>query len=216
MNKLFKSSKADHLQGSLNVTRRGFLVTTSTLGAGLALGMTTRLAASSSMPLDEVNAWVHIATDDTVTIRIARSEMGQGTLTGLAQLVAEELDCDWDKVTYEFPTPGQNVARERVWGDYSTGGSRGLRASQQYVREGGAAAKMMLVQAAADQWGVAASTCSAIDSVITHGPSGRTTTYGAVAANAGALPVPTKVTLRDPADWHIAGKPLKRLIPQIS
>lgn len=211
MNKLFESSKADGLQGALNVSRRGFLVTTSTLGAGLALGMTTRPAASSSMPLDEVNAWVHIATDDTVTIRIARSEMGQGTLTGLAQLVAEELDCDWDKVTYEFPTPGQNVARERVWGDYSTGGSRGLRASQQYVREGGAAAKMMLVQAAADQWGVAASTCSAIDSVITHGPSGRTTTYGAVAANAAALPVPTKVTLRDPADWHIAGKPLKRL-----
>ena len=67
------------------------------------------------------------------------------------------------------------------------------------------------MQAAADQWGVAASSCSAIDSVITHGPSGRTTTYGAVAANAAALPVPTKVTLRDPADWHIAGKPLKRL-----
>ena len=85
MNNLFQSSKADCLQGALNVSRRGFLVTTSTLGAGLALGMTTRPAASSSMPLDEVNAWVHIATDDTVTIRIARSEMGQGTLTGLAQ-----------------------------------------------------------------------------------------------------------------------------------
>ena len=98
MNKLFESSKADGLQGALNVSRRGFLVTTSTLGAGLALGMTTRPAASSSMPLDEVNAWVHIATDDTVTIRIARSEMGQGTLTGLAQLVAEELDCDWTKL----------------------------------------------------------------------------------------------------------------------
>ena len=96
MNKLKKSWKEDGLQGAVNVSRRGFLVTTSTLGAGLALGMTTRPVASLSMPSDEVNAWVHIATDDTVTIRIARSEMGQGTLTGLAQLVAEELDCDWD------------------------------------------------------------------------------------------------------------------------
>ena len=211
MNKLSESSKADRLQGALNVSRRGFLVTTSTLGAGLALGMTTRPADSSSMPLDEVNAWVHIATNDTVTIRIARSEMGQGTLTGLAQLVAEELDCDWDKVTYEFPPPGKNLSRDRVWGDYSTGGSYGLRGSQLYMREGGAAAKIMLLKAAADRWGVAASTCSAIDSVITHGPSGRTTTYGSVAAKAAALPVPTRVTLRDPADWRVAGKSLKRL-----
>ena len=211
MNKLSESSKADHLQGALNVSRRGFLVTTSTLGAGLALGMTTRPANSSSLPLDEVNAWVHIATDDTVTIRIARSEMGQGTLTGLAQLVAEELDCDWDKVAYEFPPPGKNLSRDRVWGDYSTGGSYGLRGSQLYMREGGAAAKIMLLQAAADRWGVAASTCSATDSVITHGPSGRTTTYGSVAAKASAMPVPTSVTLRNPAEWRVAGKSLKRL-----
>ena len=135
-----------------------------------------------------------------MTIRIARSEMGQGTLTGLAQLVAEELDCDWDKVAYEFPPPGKNLSRDRVWGDYSTGGSYGLRGSQLYMREGGAAAKIMLLQAAADRWGVAASTCSATDSVITHGPSGRTTTYGSV-----AMPVPTRVTLRNPAEWRVAG-----------
>ena len=196
---------------NMNVSRRGFLVTTSTFGAGLALAMTTRPVASSTAPYDEVNAWVHIAADDTVTIRIARSEMGQGTLTGLAQLVAEELDCDWDKVTYEFPTPGQNVARERVWGDFSTGGSRGLRASQQYVREGGAAAKIMLVQAAADQWQVPFDQCTASNSVITHGPSGRSTTYGKVADAAAGVPVPAKVVLRDPAQWRIAGKPVKRL-----
>ena len=75
----------------------------------------------------EVNAWVVIRPDDTVVIRVARSEMGQGTLTGLAQLVAEELECDWSKVTTEYPTPGQSVARKRVWGDFSTGGSRGIR-----------------------------------------------------------------------------------------
>ena len=104
----------------------------------------------------EVNAWVVIQPDDTVVIRIARSEMGQGTLTGLAQLVAEELECDWSKVTTEYPTPGQSVARKRVWGDFSTGGSRGIRTSQDYVRKGGAAARMMLIQAAANEWKVPA------------------------------------------------------------
>ena len=84
----------------------------------------------------EVNAWVVIRPDDTVVIRVARSEMGQGTLTGLAQLVAEELECDWSKVTTEYPTPGQSVARKRVWGDFSTGGSRGIRMSHEYVRQG--------------------------------------------------------------------------------
>ena len=105
----------------------------------------------------EVNAWVVIRPDDTVVIRIARSEMGQGTLTGLAQLVAEELECDWSKVTTEYPTPGQSVARKRAWGDFSTGGSRGIRTSQEYVRKGGATARMMLVQAAANEWKVPAS-----------------------------------------------------------
>jgi isoquinoline 1-oxidoreductase beta subunit len=134
------------------VSRRGFLIGASTFGAGLSIGFLPGLAsgASEKAAMDEVNAWVQIATDDTVTVRIVRSEMGQGTLTGLAQLVAEELQCDWDKVTWEFPTPGESLARERVWGSFSTGGSRGLRSSQQYVREGGAAARMMLVQAAAN------------------------------------------------------------------
>ena len=103
----------------------------------------------------EVNAWVVIRPDDTVVIRIARSEMGQGSLTGLAQLVAEELECDWSKVTTEYPTPGQNVARKRVWGDYASTGSRSIRESQEYVRKGGAAAREMLKQAAANEWKVA-------------------------------------------------------------
>ena len=133
----------------------------------------------------EINAWVVVQPDDTVVIRIARSEMGQGTLTGLAQLVAEELDCDWAKVTTEYPTPGQNLARNRVWGNFSTGGSRGIRESQEYVRKGGATARMMLVQAAADAWKVPVAECVAADSVITHKPSGRTTTYGRMSAAAG-------------------------------
>src|SRR3989454_8514542 len=133
------------------VGRRSFIIGTSAVGAGLALGLkipfgTSVVRAQEGSP--EITAWVVIRPDDTVVIRIARSEMGQGTLTGLAQLAAEELECDWSKVTYEFPTPGQNVARKRVWGDFFTAGSRGIRESNEFVRKGGAAARMMLVQAA--------------------------------------------------------------------
>ncbi|MEP6390593.1 MAG: molybdopterin cofactor-binding domain-containing protein [Halioglobus sp.] len=196
-----------------SISRRGFLIGTTAAGIGMSIGFFPSTASSSDgkPDLDEVTAWAQIAPDDTVTIRIARSEMGQGTLTGLAQLVAEELQCDWNKVTWEFPTPGENLARERVWKDFSTGGSQGLRASQQYVREGGAAARMMLIQAAAEKWGVKESECSALNSVITHEPTGRNTTFGMVAAAASKLPIPDKVALKDPSEWTIAGKPLKRL-----
>ena len=160
----------------------------------------------------EVNAWVVIRPDDTVVIRIARSEMGQGTITGLAQLVAEELECDWNKVTTEYPTPGQSVERKRVWGDFSTGGSRGIRTSHDYVRKGGATARVMLVQAAANQWKVPAVRVHALsNSVITHKASGRKTTYGKVAEAAARLEPPKDVKLKDPKDWKIVGKPVKRL-----
>ena len=197
------------------LNRRAFVIGTAAAGAGLVLGLdipfggleTVRAADGSP----EINAWVVIQPDDTVVIRIVRSEMGQGTLTGLAQLVAEELECDWSKVTTEYPTPGQSVARKRAWGDFSTGGSRGIRTSQEYVRKGGAIARIMLVQAAADEWKVPASECSAANSVITHTPSGRTTTYGKVAEAAAKIAPPTDVKLKDPKDWKIAGKGLKRL-----
>jgi isoquinoline 1-oxidoreductase beta subunit len=159
----------------------------------------------------EVNAWVVIRPDDTVVIRIVRSEMGQGTLTGLAQLVAEELECDWSKVETEFPTPGQSVARKRVWGDFSTGGSRGIRSSQEYVRKGGATARMMLIQAAANEWKVPASECTVANSVITHAASGKTTTYGKVVEAAARLEPPAEVKLKDPKDWKLVGKGVKRL-----
>ncbi len=137
--------------------------------------------------------------------------MGQGTLTGLAQLVAEELECDWSKVTTEYPTPGQNVARKRIWGDYNSTGSRSIRESQDYVRKGGATAREMLKQAAANEWKVPVSEVSASNSVITHAPSGRTTTYGKVAEAAAKLEPPKEVKLKDPKDWKIAGKGVKRL-----
>src|SRR5213594_141781 len=131
--------------------RRSFVVGTAALGGGLALGLDIPfggpqvIRAADGSP--EITAWIVIRPDDTVVIRIARSEMGQGTLTGLAQMVAEELECDWSKVTTEYPTPGQSIARKNPWGDFGTGGSRGIRSSQDYVRKGGAAARIMLITA---------------------------------------------------------------------
>jgi isoquinoline 1-oxidoreductase beta subunit len=196
------------------INRRSFVVGAAAAGGGFALGFSLPFGPQAVRAADgapEVNAWVVIKPDDTVVIRVARSEMGQGTLTGLAQLVAEELECDWSKVTTEFPTPGQNLARKRVWGDFSTGGSRGIRASHQYVREGGAAAREMLIQAAANEWKVPASECSAANSVITHKASGRTTSYGKVAEAAAKLEAPKSITLKDVKDWKLAGKGVKRL-----
>lgn len=197
---------------AIDITRRHFLIGSAAAGVGISLGFSIPSAqAAMKSESKEVNAWVVIKPDDTVIIRIARSEMGQGTLTGLAQLVAEELDCDWDKVTTEYPTPGESHARNRVWGSYSTGGSSGIRRSHDYVREGGAAARHMMIAAAAKQWGVNANQCSASKSVITHKPSGKKTTYGKVATLAATMSAPSEIILRDPKDWKIAGKPLKRL-----
>ena len=196
------------------ISRREFLITTATAGAGLSLGLYLPLGNSKELAeevIPEVNAWVVIESDDTVIIRIARSEMGQGTLTGLSQLVAEELECDWSKVKTEYPTPGQSLARDRIWGSFSTGGSQGIRGSHQYVRKGGAVARVMLVEAAAEVWDVPIEECSVSKSVITHQPTGRSTTYGKVAAAAATLLPPIEVELKNPADWKIAGKPLKRL-----
>jgi len=202
------------------LSRRNFIVgSTVAAGGGLALGfhlpLGTRSAAAQGAADAgaEINAWVVVKPDDTCIIRIARSEMGQGTRTGLAQLVAEELECDWRKVTTESITPGQNLGRKRVWGEMGTGGSRGIRTSQDYVRRGGAAARIMLLQAVADAWKVPLGELSVADGVITHAASQRSTSYGKVAPAAATLsaPDPKSIKLKDPKAWKIAGKPMKRL-----
>lgn len=200
---------------SVRLSRRGLLAGSAAAAGAFSFGFTipfgSEAQAQAQGAVPEINAWVVVHPDDKVVIRIARSEMGQGTLTGLAQLVAEELNCDWTKVTTEYPTPGQSVARNRVWGNFSTGGSRGIRESHEYVRKGGAAARMMLIQAAANEWKVPAAECAADKSVITHKASGRSLRYGQVAAAAAKIEAPKDVPLKDPKDWIIAGKPLPRL-----
>ena len=197
-------------------TRRKFLGTSAAATGGLVVAFHIPLvgeAVAQTGVASEVNAWVVVKPDDTIIVRIARSEMGQGTLTGLAQLVAEELDANWTKVTTEYPTPATNLSRNRIWGNFGTGGSQGIRQSNDYVRKGGAAARMMLVQAAADEWKVPAAECRAANSIVTHTPSGRTVSYGKVALAAGKLTPPdaATITLKDSKDWKLAGKRMARL-----
>ncbi len=203
---------------NVKISRRGLLLGSVAASGGLAVGLRAdgqfahaqkAIGASG----DELGVWVVVRPNEQVVIRIARSEMGQGTLTGLAQLVAEELECDWKNVTTEQITPGQSLARKRAWGEMGTGGSRGIRVSQEYVRQGGAVARTMLLQAAANQWNVPADELTVDKGIITHGKSKRTITYGKVAAAAAKLPVPDpkSMKLKDPKDWKIAGKPLRRL-----
>ena len=204
-----------------NASRRRFIIDTSIVGSGLMLGIGSFSASASphdpnimmSASSPEVNAWVNIKPDDTVVIRIVRSEMGQGTRTGLAQLVAEELECNWKKIITESPTPGQSLSRKRVWGEFSTGGSRGIRISEDYVRRGAAGARIMLVQAAANQWNVSPSELSVDKGIISHKASGRKISYGKVAEAAAKLtpPDPKSIQLKNPKDWKVAGKPLARL-----
>jgi isoquinoline 1-oxidoreductase beta subunit len=194
------------------LSRRGFLASAAATTGGLALGFPLGANAQqlNDLARPEINAWVVVQPDNTVVVRVAKIEMGQGTLTGLVQLVAEEMDADWDTVTWSYPTPGENVARERVWGSFGTFGSQGIRTSQEMVRQGGAAARAMLLQAAANRWGVDVGEISVARGVIT-GPGGETLTYGDVAEDAVEMDVPESVELKDPSEWTIAGKSLLRL-----
>jgi len=201
----------------LTLSRRNFIIGSAVLGTGLAIGFDFPALAgnvqnpSAALATPEIGVWVVIQPNDDVIVRIVKSEMGQGTITGLCQMVAEELECDWKKISYEYPTPGESLKRKQVWGSFSTGGSRGIRQSEQYVRKGGAAARMMLIQAAANQWNVPVSECFAQNSIITHKPSGRKTSFGKVSVAASQLPVPTDVPLKDPKDWKLIGKSIARI-----
>ena len=193
---------------SIRTSRREFLIKSAALTGGLTLGV--RLpgfaqAATSTPGGPEITHWIVIQPDDTVLIRIARSELGQGTFTGLAMLTAEELECDWGKVRAEYADVNEHVRRNRIFGSMSTGGSRGIRDSQDYMRKGGAAAREMLVAAAARQWAVPAGECSVAKGVITHAASNRSTTFGKVAAAASQLEVPKEPKLKDPSQWKLIG-----------
>lgn len=205
---------------AIRLTRRAFLVRSGAAGAGLLLGFhlparrTLAAAPVAGADVDravEVNAWIEIHPDDRVLIRVARSEMGQGIFTALPMLVAEELECDWNKVYAEYASASDNLRRDNVYRSMSTGGSRSVRNSQDYLRMAGAAARELLIAAAANRWEVPAGDCRAAHGVITHIPSGRTLRFGEVAAAAARRKLPELVFLKEPDEWQLLGTPVRRL-----
>jgi len=195
------------------LSRRSFLITVAAGGSGLVLGFALPGGCEPAQAVDgapEVNAWVMIRPDDTVVIRVSRSEMGQGTFTALPMLVAEELECAWDKVKPEYASPAENLRRHRVWGDMATNASRSVSASQWTLRQAGAIAREMLIAAAAARWNAPADECRAENSIITHLPSGRAVRFGDVAAAVAAIRPPAHVKLKAPKDWKLIGTRQKR------
>jgi len=201
------------MRASANASRRDFLKVSAAVGGGFALELAVPglARAQGGSGGAEVNAWVVIRPNDTVVIRVARSEMGQGNFTGLPMLVAEELECEWNRVRAEYAPPHEHLRRNRVWGSMATGGSRSTRDSHEYLRKAGATAREMLIAAAAQQWRVPASECRAASSVITHQRSGRRLRFGQVAEAASKLPPPKDVKLKDPSEWKLIGKSQRRL-----
>ena len=197
----------------LHLDRRSFLASIAATGGSLVLGFEipfgTRATHAAVSPR-EITAWIVIEPDETVIIRVAKSEMGQGSFTALPMLVAEELECDWSKVRAEFAPPHENCKRDRVWGNMSTGASRSISASQNELRRAGATARAMLIAAAAARWNVPMTECTAAQGVIAHGPSGRSVTFGAIAAAAADTKPPTQVALKDPKDWKLIGTRQRR------
>src|SRR5713101_8046892 len=177
-------------------SRRRFLKQSAAIGGGLSFGF----------PVPDALA----QPGDAVIIRYARAEMGQGSMTSAPMLVAEELGCDWEKVRIEYASANANVRRKRAWGDMASVGSRTIRNSQEYLRKAGATAREMLIAAAAQEWRVPASECSAQNSFITHGAGGRRVSFGKVADAAAKLEPPKDVKLKDPKDWKLIGKSVKR------
>ncbi len=196
------------------MNRRSFLKTGAGGTAGLLIGFyfhgdLESLAAANDAPV-VLNAWIHVGADDLVTILIDKSEMGQSILTGLAMIAADELDCDWKKVRTEF-APAEKVYFNPRFGAQGTGGSSGTPTSWDPLRKASATARAMLLEAAAQKWGVAPSECSAENSTIVHASTKRRLTYGSLAEAAAKLPVPQNVPLKTPGEYHLIGKSTKRL-----
>jgi len=196
------------------LNRRSFLKTSAAGAAGLLVGFyfhgdTASLAAATDGPI-VLNAWIHVGTDNLVTVLIDKSEMGQSILTGLAMIAADELDCDWKNVRTEF-APADKIYINPRFGVQGTGGSSGTPTSWNPLRKASATARAMLIQAAAQKWGVDASLCSAEKSEVVHAPTKRRLTYGNLAEAAAKIPVPQDVPLKTPSQYQIIGKPLKRL-----
>ena len=159
----------------------------------------------------EVNAWLIIGSDESVTIRVAQSEMGEGVFTSMPMLVAEELECDWTKVRAEYASVNRSVRENRVYQRMATNGSGAVRRSREYLQQAGASARARLIAAAAQQWGVPARECLAENGKVIHSASGRQITYGAVAATAAQVKLDAEPAIKTPDQFKLLGQSLNRL-----
>ena len=212
-----------HTDGHTTLSRRRFLIATSSAAGGLAIGVmlpdAADAAALAAQPWDqptpadsaEVNAWILIEPDDSVVIRVAQSEMGEGVFTSMPMIVAEELACDWTKVRAEYASANRNLREDNVYQRMGTGGSRAVRASREFLQQAGASARARLIAAAAQRWTVASAECQARDGQVLHAASGRSLRYGELAANAAHVTLDAEPAIKTPDQYTLMGKPTARL-----
>ena len=183
------------------------------VAAGLGLGepLSGALGEGTTETANELNAWIVIEPDNSVVIRVAKSEMGEGILTSLPMIVAEELGCDWSKVKTEYASANRNVREGKVYKSMLTGGSGAVRGSRPYLQQAGASARARLIEAAARQWKVPAAECQAESGKIRHQASGRSVNFGAIAAAAAKITLPQEPAIKTPAQFTLMGKPMARL-----
>jgi len=205
------------------LTRRHFIITAATVAGGFAIGLgaaprPARAATVVAQPWDDnaynehdIDAWIAIDPDDSILIRYQRSEMGQGSMTALPMIIAEELQCDWSKVRIEYASATRNFRENKVYGDMFSTGSRSVRSSQKHMQQVGASARERLIAAAATRWKVPATECTAASSVVTHGPSGRTLRYGELAADAAKVTLAEEPAIKTPDQFTFIGKPMPRI-----
>jgi isoquinoline 1-oxidoreductase beta subunit len=204
-----------------NLNRRRFILTGVTLAGGLAIGLSPRPAdaiTTSAQPWDtgdtnphDLDAWIAIEPDDSILIRYKAAELGQGSMTSLPMIVAEELECDWSKVRVEYASPSRSLRENNVYGDMSSVGSHTVRANHVLMQQVGASARVRLISAAAARWGVPVEGCTAANSVVTHSASGRTLRYGELASDAAAIKLAVEPVIKTPEQYKLIGTPMPRV-----
>ena len=196
------------------LSRRHFILTAATAAGGFMIGIgaapgRARAATVTAQPwnddnayaANEIDAWIAIDPDDSILIRYQRSEMGQGSMTALPMMIAEELQCDWSKVRIEYASPNRNLRENKVYGPMFSHGSMSVRLSQKKMQQVGASARERLIAAAAARWNVPASECSAAQSVVTHKPSGQSLRFGELAADAAKVTLTAEPAIKTPAQF---------------
>jgi isoquinoline 1-oxidoreductase beta subunit len=203
------------------ISRRHFLAVSLSAAGGLAIGVAIP-GIADAIPIDnqpwdataggrEINAWVMVEPDDTVIIRVAQSEMGEGIFTALPMIVAEELGCDWTKVKAEYASANRNLRENNVYQRMGTGGSGAVRRSREFLQAAGANARVRLVQAAAARWSVSPGSCTVDNGKVVHGASGLSLRYGELAADAAKVTLASAPAIKTPEQYTLIGKPVARL-----